>query len=796
MKLFCVYLFGTIFSFSVYAQIDQANKGMHLLDLSSNNTTKGKLDLSILDLSSSEKGFMLPRMTTAERSGIPVSMLDSGLAIFNTTIDCIEYYNATQQRWLSVCGKQEPAVFDITAAKCSAITVDGNYSQGRLVDERSNLIFLDVNVSEPGTFSASAVAYNGANKNGYVFSTKGVFPAVGQYRIVLKGSGKPINGYGKDTSGNPLGKDTIKFYFNEEESTCTTTNFVDKDFEPLVAAFECNNINFPITAEGTYKEKEPLKSNNIIKVPLRVTKPGRGKVFGTVPAAGSQTELIQFESAVTDFKTTAANAVQWVTLKPVANTGKPTVGGKMTVNFRAVSNGLQEYDPFENATITEFANCSHDITVESDGPKFNLNRVNLQTKFFSNTGGKFYVTPRTNMGVGGSDDFSIIAYVTPKATGEYILETDTKNGIYFKGSRDITQTQVNAGTELSVTLKAYGTSKTDLKITDPEAKFTVTSNNNDTGLTSIKTLNVDFVYRTMNLYSVGDQAWHPGGSYSSSGTFDGGPALVQNSTHFGWNGVVRIDGLNIVAGAGTDTSNHITSTASSNVNKFKEYTDIADIIVIGGNTAGSNLATKRTVQMDYLFDWTKNSGALIYGEGDGTVLKGFMDKFEPGNTIGTQPSGTYLTSGSKMSFELLVQSQNAKKIIGTSDTYFSKYYSFKVSGGLQAKLIGTQYNTTTNTILSSMGSNFETIATTPGLGTFAFVHKSYGFAGIASATFMGGTRKDTGNDNNYPCRSDSNGELLTAPYTGGQVYNSLFLLNLMHWAIDYAQEHQPNKIKQ
>ncbi|MDH6599805.1 hypothetical protein M2306_000499 [Myroides gitamensis] len=33
------------------------------------------------------------------------------------------------------------------------------------------------------------------------------------------------------------------------------------------------------------------------------------------------------------------------------------------------------------------------------------------------------------------------------------------------------------------------------------------------------------------------------------------------------------------------------------------------------------------------------------------------------------------------------------------------------------------------------------------------------------------------------------------PLVGDETYNSWFLLNLVHWAIDYAQEHQPNVVR-
>jgi len=50
---------------------------------------------SILELESSTKGLMLPRLTTAEISAIPVSASDEGLLVFNKTTKAMRYYNGS-----------------------------------------------------------------------------------------------------------------------------------------------------------------------------------------------------------------------------------------------------------------------------------------------------------------------------------------------------------------------------------------------------------------------------------------------------------------------------------------------------------------------------------------------------------------------------------------------------------------------------------------------------------------------------------------------------------------------------
>ncbi len=55
---------------------------------------------AMLDVESTTKGLLPPRMTTTERDAIASPA--AGLVIYNTTINCLEYYNATI--WVSNCG--------------------------------------------------------------------------------------------------------------------------------------------------------------------------------------------------------------------------------------------------------------------------------------------------------------------------------------------------------------------------------------------------------------------------------------------------------------------------------------------------------------------------------------------------------------------------------------------------------------------------------------------------------------------------------------------------------------------
>lgn len=57
---------------------------------------------AILDVESSTKGFLPPRMTTSERDAINSGTFTEGLVIYNSDIKCIEFYNNTE--WINICG--------------------------------------------------------------------------------------------------------------------------------------------------------------------------------------------------------------------------------------------------------------------------------------------------------------------------------------------------------------------------------------------------------------------------------------------------------------------------------------------------------------------------------------------------------------------------------------------------------------------------------------------------------------------------------------------------------------------
>ncbi|MDR0195472.1 MAG: hypothetical protein LBI73_10145 [Myroides sp.] len=781
---------------NAFAQEQKTQRGTQISDNTAPNTLS-PLEFSLLELNSTERGFLMPRMTTAERDNIPTANLAAGLTIYNTSMGCVEFYNVTRQVWMNMCGDVEPAIFTIPSDKCGKIekNITGDYIQGVLLNERSNLITIEVSVSTPGTFEIEAIAYDDmGNENGYTFITKGVFPTSGNFMLVLKGNGTPKKGY-----ANTNTKDTIKFWLNKKKATCEVRNHVKPDFEPLLAIFDCSN---PVGVEGVYKEKEPLTTANRLIASVKVTKPGRGKVYGEIPISGAQTEVIKYESETIDFRVTDVNQVQTVILSPVYGTGKPTTGGELTGKLKLISKGKYEYDPFAPEDILTIQGCDFKISVASDGPKYSIGSVELLSTFKVQLGvkdkngqdvqyGRPYITPKTNMGGNGSTDFMARVHIAPKAAGQYVIKSNKNNGIWFEGTGDITDADVKAGYK-AIDLRAFGKSESDLP--NAYGRFDFTGNNLDPELTNTGAMFVDFVYRPMTMYSIGggsDQAWHPGGR-NDHREWSAGPRIIRQYKHFSWDGVVRIASLNIIDVAdftaevrGVDNSSQMTSATSTNISNFQTNLVNSDMVFIGGNSTSNNF-NKNSAQLQALATAVRSTKtALVYGEGQAKFMNEFL------GLLGNGGSTTDLSSVGPFDVVSSIQSES-KLILGVSNAYFSKG---DAPSGLASLKIAS-HRTSSTTVTNLAGNDYYiTLAGSDG-AAFAFVHKTYGFVGVGSSGFMGGwfdtARPGT---NSYPVSGRADGTPLARVYSGGNVYNSFFLLNLVHWAIDYAQENQPNKVK-
>ncbi|MEI7597652.1 MAG: hypothetical protein WCK02_18035 [Bacteroidota bacterium] len=58
---------------------------------------------ALLDLSATDKGLLIPRLTTAQRIAIPVTNSSDGLMVYDIDVNCVFYYTKTTNTWISLC---------------------------------------------------------------------------------------------------------------------------------------------------------------------------------------------------------------------------------------------------------------------------------------------------------------------------------------------------------------------------------------------------------------------------------------------------------------------------------------------------------------------------------------------------------------------------------------------------------------------------------------------------------------------------------------------------------------------
>jgi len=96
---FIVFLFGCT---SLLAQTTTSK----IKDNSVSNSSSTGSANAVLELESTSKGFLIPRMSSAQRDAI--SMIDriagDGLTIYNIDTDCINYWSKAGNMWMSLCG--------------------------------------------------------------------------------------------------------------------------------------------------------------------------------------------------------------------------------------------------------------------------------------------------------------------------------------------------------------------------------------------------------------------------------------------------------------------------------------------------------------------------------------------------------------------------------------------------------------------------------------------------------------------------------------------------------------------
>lgn len=90
---------------------------------------------SVLDVSSTTKGMLIPRMTTIQRNAIigPAN----GLLVYDTDVNCVFYYSTTLATWNSLCSNTGPGVSNLLA-NTTTVAAGANCANGGIMLQIGN----------------------------------------------------------------------------------------------------------------------------------------------------------------------------------------------------------------------------------------------------------------------------------------------------------------------------------------------------------------------------------------------------------------------------------------------------------------------------------------------------------------------------------------------------------------------------------------------------------------------------------------------------------------------------------
>jgi hypothetical protein len=179
---------------------------------------------AVLDVTSTSKGLLPPRMTHAQKIGITSPV--AGLMVWCTncgTTGQMQVFNGSE--WTDMVGSPSVTASSNGTADISAYALSGS-STGTLtvgVPVSGVTQTITATVTTPGTYTISATA------NGVTFANNGTFSSTGSQNIILTASGTPTSAGSHtftlntvpscsftkySTSASPCGSSTVTFTYN------------------------------------------------------------------------------------------------------------------------------------------------------------------------------------------------------------------------------------------------------------------------------------------------------------------------------------------------------------------------------------------------------------------------------------------------------------------------------------------------------------------------------------------------------------------------------------------------------
>ena len=178
-------------------------QGANAQGIGINETGADPHSAAMLDVLSTNKGFLPPRMTTAQRDAIASPAV--GLVIYNTTTNCLNFYIGSG--WNEICGTASLPLGIISALNCGSATNNGTLTNG---------------TSASGV--STAISYTGGNAGTYAAQSISSTGVVGLTATLSAGT--LANGAGSLTytiTGTPTTSGTASFAITVGGQSCSFT---------------------------------------------------------------------------------------------------------------------------------------------------------------------------------------------------------------------------------------------------------------------------------------------------------------------------------------------------------------------------------------------------------------------------------------------------------------------------------------------------------------------------------------------------------------------------------------------
>ncbi len=812
--------------FNIATSLGQGNMNMtKIKDGTVANSEVTASSTSILELESSNKGFLLPRLTNAQRDAISIADKErgNGLSIYNIDTDCINYWSKVSSRWLSLCGTLPPAIVNVTNCEniyLSSLHGSNTLKQGEYLRD-TDILYITVQVRESGTYNISA-----NTDNGYSFSRSGTFNSAGIYTLALEGLGTPLS------SNEDIG-DLVSFTINGVKSGLCN-NFRIK---VLSSAIEFSILDQNIEASWKAYIGVPLTaSRNTVKVKVNVVNTG----YWQMSSSPSSINGMSF-SGSGQFITTGDQEIELVGQGvPIKETevGKPNVftfrtnstkGDNPTiklsvyvlpVSFEMVCNDPSYPVEFrgeykEDTKLTNNNAILLPIKVNAPGV---VSEIALKGKLIGDNFSRDirYVAKNVTLTFNASRDN--IQYITLYPEGDITIDKGVTS-IEFNGISPNTVNWCATGfpkievdvqkirySVLCNSVRVNGNYHTEIDLTG-DNYIEMTVNVDYPGVYNISTNEVNGVkfvangtfsgngQQTIKLFAQGK--YHTGGFINYTITTDSsvGSNVCSATVSVREREIVILTLGNVNYGASPSGNAYAGSAILKSTKNFGSngIVKVSNIRILNTGLQGESLRTylnsnkvdiihnvigynANNATLNVFKDFVeKDKGVLIISDENTahTSTKQFIEMLT-GQSVGAA-NGRYT-----MVNPVLSSANNESIIKGPFGNLSGKLIGNDASNGWYYE--GVNSNNQLTPLISKEGSSSE---------VWGLKHKTLGFAYFGDGGWPVGTTNNT-STNVWPSRYLADGTPIAKPYwQGTEVYNSVLYANLMAWAIDYVKQHKP-----